>query len=120
MKNRSQVRVQRIITDFKNCLPRLKLAPLESLNLWGKSNGLIINCTPVGTRDTKSPWPEELPFPEKSIVMDLIYRETNLLRKAKREGLLAFDGLEMLVQQAALSFSMWTNQKPPIAEMKTK
>ena len=74
----------------------------------------------VGGENTDCPWPKALPFHKESIVLDLIYRETELLRKAKREGCLAYDGMEMLIQQAALSFSKWTGRKPPIDEMKDK
>ena len=116
--NRHAMRLSALKTDFKKINPLLELRPTDSLGHWHHSEGLIVNCTSVGGKSTDSPWPKDLPFPKGSIVLDLIYRETELLRKAKREGCLAFDGMEMLIQQAALSFSKWTGLNPPIDEMK--
>ena len=45
------------------------------------------------------------------VVYDLVYaRETELLQKAKKESLVAVNGLGMLVNQAALAFEMWTGK----------
>lgn len=73
---------------------------------------LIVNTTPVGMLPfpEASPWPAELAFPTDAVVYDLIYKppRTQLLRHAQQAGLAAFNGLGMLVEQAAVSFERWT------------
>ena len=78
---------------------------------------LIVNTTPVGMTPNidGSPWPENLPFPKNAAIYDLVYnpRETKLVRDARCQGLNATTGLGMLIEQAALSFEIWTGYKPP-------
>jgi shikimate dehydrogenase len=77
---------------------------------------LIINTTPVGMwPDVEySPWPDPIKLPGNASVYDLIYnpRETLLMRQAKTSGLHAWNGLGMLVEQAALAFTKWTGVEP--------
>jgi shikimate dehydrogenase len=78
---------------------------------------LIVNTTPVGMspKVDQSPWPENLPFPHGAAIYDLVYnpRETKLVRDACLQGLSGTTGLGMLIEQAALSFELWTGHKPP-------
>ncbi len=78
---------------------------------------LLVNATSVGMspHDDQSPWSTGLPFPEKAVVYDLVYtpRQTQLVRQACAAGLPATTGLGMLVEQAALSFNIWTGHIPP-------
>ena len=53
------------------------------------------------------------------LVMDANYRpKTDFLAKASLAGAKAIDGLEMLIEQAALSFKLWTGVNAPIAVMR--
>jgi shikimate dehydrogenase len=52
------------------------------------------------------------------LVVDLIYRTTPLLHAAAQRGAQTQDGLEMLVQQGALSFAAWTGYEPPVEVMR--
>jgi shikimate dehydrogenase len=78
---------------------------------------LIVNATPVGMspRTDESPWPAELPFPRHAALYDLVYTPsvTTLVGDARAAGLPATTGLEMLVEQALLSFERWTGCTPP-------
>ncbi|HEX5840595.1 MAG TPA: shikimate dehydrogenase [Anaerolineales bacterium] len=78
---------------------------------------LIVNTTPVGMTPHihHSPWPENIPFPTRAAIYDLVYnpRQTKLVRDACAQGLSATTGLGMLVEQAALSFELWTGCQPP-------
>ncbi len=52
-------------------------------------------------------------------VFDTVYPvETPLLREARARGLRAAGGLDMLVHQGALSFSLWTGVAPPLELMR--
>ena len=77
---------------------------------------LIVNATPIGMTPhvDLSPWPENIPFPARAAIYDLVYnpRETKLVRDACAQGLPATTGLGMLVEQAALSFEIWTGCNP--------
>ncbi len=78
---------------------------------------LVVNTTPVGMSPDSdlSPWPDELQLPKNAAVYDLIYNpsETRLMKSARKAGLDAVNGLGMLVEQAALSFEIWTGMKAP-------
>jgi shikimate dehydrogenase len=78
---------------------------------------LIVNTTPLGMHPNveASPWPANLPFPQKVFIYDLVYNppETVLLRSARNNGLPASNGLGMLVRQAELAFHAWTGLVPP-------
>ncbi len=79
---------------------------------------LIVNATPLGMAPQveRCPWPDELAFPFQAAVYDLVYqpRETLLVRRARAAGLPAESGLGMLLEQAALSFELWTGRKAPL------
>jgi shikimate dehydrogenase len=78
---------------------------------------LIVNTTPVGMTPhiDHSPWPENIPFPARAAIYDLVYnpRQTKLVRDACAQGLPATTGLGMLIEQAALCFETWTGCQPP-------
>ncbi len=73
---------------------------------------LIINCTPIGQGRLASSIPLELnqldQLKNKTIIYDLVYNETQLLKEAKSRGLIAIDGSEMLILQGVQSLSIWT------------
>ena len=88
-----------------------------SLSSLDPAPGLIINTTPLGMFPhlNASPWPQDLVFPVGAAVYDLVYNpaETALLRAARAGGLRVTNGLGMLVEQAALSFEIWTGMDAP-------
>lgn len=72
---------------------------------------IIINCTPVGTSPNIEACPN-LPyefFTEKHIAYDLIYNpaETTFLKKAKENGAVIKNGLDMLIFQAEKAWKIW-------------
>ena len=78
---------------------------------------LLVNTTPLGMfpRVDACPWPQGLALPQQAAIYDLVYnpRETQLVRAAQTDGLPACGGLGMLLEQAALSFKIWTNVSVP-------
>ncbi|MEW6402870.1 MAG: shikimate dehydrogenase [Chloroflexota bacterium] len=83
---------------------------------------LIVNTTPVGMTPyaDQSPWPENLSFPPHAALYDLVYNppETKLVRDAQAQGLPATTGFGMLIEQAALSFELWTEHSAPRESMR--
>ena len=72
---------------------------------------IIINCTPVGTFPNTNTCPE-IPyeyFTSNHLAFDLIYNpaETLFLKKAKEQGAIVKNGLEMLTLQAEKSWKIW-------------
>ena len=74
-----------------------------------RSADLAVNATTVGMIDAGTTMQVEL-LPTGATVFDLVYvpPETPLLRAARRRGLRAANGSEMLIQQAAIAFERWT------------
>jgi shikimate dehydrogenase len=57
---------------------------------------------------------------EVQVVADLVYRDggTELLREARARDLIRVDGVDILVQQGAASFELWTGLEAPLEVMR--
>ena len=84
---------------------------------------LIVNSTAVGLGG-EDPF-SDLPlgpgdFSPGQIVVDMVYggERTALLRAADAAGAGIVDGIEILVQQGALSLEIWTGRKAPVETMR--
>ncbi|MFA6635956.1 MAG: shikimate dehydrogenase [Candidatus Omnitrophota bacterium] len=81
---------------------------------------LVVNATPLGTKEG-----DPLPLPGgcpggRAALYDLVYaRETEMISSWKKKGLPASGGLGMLVNQAALSFMIWTREEYDLCEIKS-
>lgn len=93
----------------------------ESLASIQHSPDLIVNTTPLGMspHEDGCPWPADLALPPEAAVYDLVYNpvDTEFTRTARAAGLRAASGIGMLVEQAALSFEIWTGLAAPRDEM---
>jgi len=79
---------------------------------------LVVNATPVG----RDPQPDHVALPaldEGVVVVDLLYDPpvTRLQSRAKEAGATAFGGLGHLLEQAALSFELWTGSPASLEVM---
>lgn len=80
---------------------------------------LVVNATPVGGSDAERVLPS-LPYLGPDVlVIDLLYDppSTDLQRRAREAGATAFGGLGHLLEQAALSFELWTGTPAPLEVM---
>lgn len=115
--NRTPARAEALADAFEDDVG--VLAPEESPRKgpWD----LLVNATPAGTLgvETGLPVPEAV-LSHTAFVYDLVYNpaETPLLAAAKRHGVRATNGMEMLLQQAAKSFELWTGKTAPVDAMK--
>ncbi len=79
---------------------------------------IVINATPLGL-NSDDPLPLD---PEKlhsgQMVVDLIYRDTPLLKAAASKGSGTLNGLGMLLWQGVLASELWTGRRPPVDTMK--
>jgi len=87
------------------------------------SYDLIVNSTSVGLAG-EDPF-DELPlrpegFSTAQTVVDMVYGDapTVLLRAAEAAGATVVDGIEVLVQQGALSLELWTGREAPVEAMR--
>lgn len=84
---------------------------------WGRKTraDLVVNATPA--RDGLPL--DALGFRKGMLAVDLIYPlpPTAFVEAARAAGATVFDGLPMLVRQAALSFELWTGREAPVEEM---
>jgi shikimate dehydrogenase len=77
---------------------------------------LIVNATPLGAHGEALPLP---PLGPSILAVDLLYRpaSTPLQSDVRDAGGVAFGGLGLLLQQAALSIELWTGQPAPLEAM---
>ncbi len=87
----------------------------------------MVNATPVGMYPVERAWPASggaCPLKRHElnchVVFDLVYRprETALLRMARRAGKITVAGWEMLVEQGAAQFEIWTGTRAPVKVMR--
>lgn len=83
---------------------------------------ILVNATPAGTKGTRENETVAVAsqLARTKLVYDLIYnpRETRLAREAKAAGAAFIGGLEMLINQGAKQFEIWTGSEAPVAEMR--
>ncbi|MBE9199719.1 MULTISPECIES: shikimate dehydrogenase [unclassified Nodularia (in: cyanobacteria)] len=78
---------------------------------------LLVNTTPVGMYPQVNQSPVNVEDMQKlspgAIAYDLIYtpNPTQFLQQAQRQGLIAIDGLEMLVQQGVAALKIWLQRE---------
>lgn len=122
--SRNEVKAKALKDDFKrrNRSLKIKVVNISDVETIQKLQDckLIINATPVGSLQ-QSAGKDELISIEKfwtkgQIAYDLVYNPliTPFLAKAKAEGATIIVGLDMLIQQGAKSFELWTGKSMPI------
>ena len=83
---------------------------------------IIINATPIGMEGTQNE--DRVPLTlagmhKNQIVIDLIYHplETAFLSSAREIGTRTMNGIGMLIHQAALQYTLWTQKEAPLDVM---
>ncbi len=105
LSTKSKISIQGINNEKVNVRPYIEEADL------------IVNTTPIGMRREQTEQ-ENVPLghevweslSNKTILYDLIYtpRPTNWLKLGQQKNCLTIDGLDMLVEQGALSIKLWS------------
>ena len=103
--------------QLASSFPNYAILTTQYVDLQLLTFNLIVNTTPVGMAPNvdQSPLPENSSFLSNTFIYDLVYnpRETKLVKDARAQGLNATTGLGMLIEQAALSFELWTGLNSP-------
>jgi shikimate dehydrogenase len=116
-------RAEELGVEIEVSTARMEVREDPAAGLDQQDYGLIINTTAVGLRG-EDPF-AHLPlrrdrFGPGQVVVDMVYGAvpSPLLRAAEVAGATAVDGIEVLVQQGALSLKIWTDRDPPIDVMR--
>jgi shikimate dehydrogenase len=111
------------LQEFRESWGNSPLAENLQIHTWDKlaklipQADLLVNTTPVGMYPKVDESPlsaEEIKnLPPGAIAYDLIYipNPTQFLQQAEKQGAIAIDGLEMLVQQGAAALKIWLQQE---------
>jgi shikimate dehydrogenase len=114
--------VQRL-QEFSNSWSNSPIAENLQVHQWEELSKLIpqanvlVNTTPIGMYPKVEESPlsgEEIAnLPTSAIAYDLIYipKPTQFLKQAEKQGAIAIDGLEMLVQQGVAALKIWLQQE---------
>ena len=89
-------------------------------DLAGQQFDIVINATSAGLTDSQLPLPASI-FAPGALAYDMMYgRVTPFMAFAHQYGASVFDGLGMLIEQAAEAFYIWRGVRPdtaPVIEM---
>jgi shikimate dehydrogenase len=114
-----------VVASLHRSLPRAALSSgaMEAGRIAraARSAMLLVNATPVGASESPGIlWPPSAPYPAACALIDLVAwpTESRLVTTARSAGAPAMGGLEMLIAQAAASWSMWTGLPAPEAAMR--
>ncbi len=113
--NRSTINGERLASDLDS-----EFRPLSEFGRSGCQ--VLINTTPVGMTPNKEAMPvKSTALNKEMVVMDIVYNplKTMLLKVAEERGAEIIDGVGMFVNQGALQFELWTDQKAPIDIMRS-
>lgn len=122
LKNRSSVEIYNR-TESKSLVLKENFGNLGSIEIQKTINtknvDLIINTTSVGMNSSEIPLNPKY-LSSKHTVIDIIYTpfETTLLQEAKQKKCCYLGGLDMLINQGALAFTLFTTVDPDRTVMK--
>ncbi|MBH8561579.1 shikimate dehydrogenase [Nostoc sp. CENA67] len=111
------------LEEFRRSWDNSPIAVNLQVHTWDKlaklipQANLLVNTTPIGMypKVDESPLSAESikNLPDGAIAYDLIYipKPTQFLQLAQKQGAIAIDGLEMLVQQGVAALKIWLQQE---------
>ncbi len=115
--NRSVERAERLKEDFSKLGIKLDTRPLRTCLIPSQVD-LFVNATPLGMYE-ESPILEGLVSRlSNAVVVDLAYSPQGTFLERLKPGRAFVSGLEILVEQAAKAFEIWTGVEAPRDEMK--
>ena len=119
ISNRTQEKASKLAKKGKELGLECQVIEMEDIKHIAVKSHLIINTTPIGMNDEQSLIDYEH-ISKNTIVYDLVYKPvtTNLLENAKYAEAEVVYGYEMLLEQGARAFEIWTNLQAPRQIMK--
>lgn len=125
--NRTRSRAEELVKHFERLAPSCHFEVVSTPAKTKAKPNLLINATSIGL--SSSDQHAELTalkiapglVERTDAVIDFVYRQegqTELISLASDLGVAMIDGLELLVQQGAKSFEIWTGREAPVAVMR--
>lgn len=107
--NRTPARAEELARDLGGSIDVAATPPLEGC-------ALLVNTTSLGMQGQPALEIDLAPLPPSAVVSDIVYvpMETPLLAAARARGLVAVDGLGMLLHQARPGFEAWFGVAPAV------
>lgn len=119
--NRDGARAVALVQEMTPFFPGVMLRAMDARAARdeGADVDLIVNATSAGADGVSLPLDGLEPRPGAAL-LDMIYAQapTPLMTALAAGGTEVADGLEMLLQQAALSFTLWTGREAPLDVMR--
>lgn len=113
--NRTLSRAEEIAQHFGK---RVKPVAWVDAEVAATDAGLLVNTTSLGMAKTGPLDFDVARLPADATVADIVYvpLETDLLQRARARGLVAVDGLGMLLHQAVPGFAKWFGVMPEVTD----
>jgi shikimate dehydrogenase len=107
--NRTAAKAEALARDLGGPIHVADRPPLEDA-------ALLVNTTSLGMQGQPGLGVDLAPLPQNAVVADIVYvpLETRLLAVARARGLVAVDGLGMLLHQARPGFEAWFGVAPQV------
>lgn len=107
--NRTAAKAEALARDLGGPIHVADRAPLEDA-------ALLVNTTSLGMQGQPGLEVDLAPLPANAVIADIVYvpLETLLLAAARARGLVAVDGLGMLLHQARPGFEAWFGVAPQV------
>ena len=117
--NRDVQRAKELATLGDRLGMKCEVVPFEKATTFSPACDLIINATKLGMNNEPSVI-DHLHIQKGSIVYDIVYRPmvTDLIENAKHAQASVVYGYEMLIEQGAKAFEIWTGLSAPRDAMK--
>jgi shikimate dehydrogenase len=118
--NRGRSRAAALAADLADAPIRVIAADPAALRAALAETTILVNATSLGWQAGEAPLDVGLlaALPPSALVVDLTYRDTDLLIAARGRRLATLDGLPMLVHQGARALEFWTGRPAPLAVMR--
>jgi shikimate dehydrogenase len=117
--NRRQEKARELVKKGTDLGLKCQVTEMENVKNIATQSHLIVNTTPIGMNDEQSLIDYEH-ISKDTIVYDIVYKpvSTNLIENAKYAGAEVVYGYEMLLEQGARAFEIWTGHEAPRHIMK--
>lgn len=118
--NRDRARAERLAQTFPTAGGAWRPAVVDWSAAWSVAGpDIVVNATSLGLNG-EDPL-AGVALPARLVVIDLVptAADTPLVARARAAGCEVLNGLPMLVHQAALAFTIWTNEPPPLGAMRS-
>ncbi len=113
--NRTRARAETLAQQLGSCVKVLDWSEREA---GSRDSAVLVNTTTIGMNGVGTLDFDLAGFDPECVVSDIVYvpLETELLRKAKSQGLRIVDGLGMLLHQGVPGFEKWFGVRPEVTD----